>query len=134
MPIAPDPLFGIQAQALSVFSRRAEVLAGNLANADTPHYLARDVDFRAVLARVGSPDAALPMATSTAGHIASTHAAGGAGALAYRVPSQPALDGNTVDTQIEQAAYAENGVRYQASLTFLNAQVRMLRMAISGAG
>lgn len=132
MPVAPDPLFGIQAPALSVFSRRAEVLAGNLANADTPHYLARDLDFRAELARAGSVEAALPMTTTAAGHIAAVRGGDVGGALAYRVPSQPALDGNTVDAQIEQAAYAENSVRYQASLSFLNAQVRMLRMAISG--
>jgi len=134
MAITPDPLFGIQAQALSLFSQRAQVLASNIANADTPRYLARDLDFHAVMARETSSDAPLNLAATQSGHIAAGNAGGDANmALRYRVPSQPAMDGNTVDTQIEQAAYAENSVRYQASLTFINGQVRMLRMAITGA-
>lgn len=134
MAITPDPLFGIQAQALSVFSQRAQVLASNIANADTPRYLARDVDFHALMARETSADAPLALTSTQSGHMGSGQ--GGADAdmaLRYRVPSQPSMDGNTVDTQIEQAAYAENSVRYQASLTFINGQVRMLRMAITGA-
>lgn len=134
MAISPDPLFGIQAQALSVFSQRAQVLASNIANADTPRYLARDIDFHALLARETSAEAALNLATTQSGHIDAGQLGSDANAaLRYRVPAQPAMDGNTVDTQIEQAAYAENSVRYQASLTFINGQVRMLRMAISGA-
>ncbi|PKM07694.1 MAG: flagellar basal body rod protein FlgB [Gammaproteobacteria bacterium HGW-Gammaproteobacteria-4] len=134
MAITPDPLFGIQAQALSLFSQRAQVLASNIANADTPRYLARDLDFHAVMARETGSDAPLNLAATQSGHIAAGNAGGDASmALRYRVPSQPAMDGNTVDTQIEQAAYAENSVRYQASLTFINGQVRMLRMAITGA-
>jgi len=127
-------LFGIQAQALSVFSQRAQVLASNIANADTPRYLARDVDFHALMARATSTAAPLDIAATQAGHIDVGQLASDANmALRYRVPAQPAMDGNTVDTQIEQAAYAENSVRYQASLTFINGQVRMLRMAITGA-
>ncbi|MDX2299754.1 MAG: flagellar basal body rod protein FlgB [Xanthomonadaceae bacterium] len=133
MAITPDPLFGIHPQSLSVWAQRAEVIAGNLANADTPHYQARDIDFRQVLARAGSPDAALPLNTTAGNHLQAAGPDGADAALRYRVPTQPAMDGNTVDAQVEQAAYAENSVRYQASLTFLNGQVRMLRMAITGA-
>lgn len=134
MAITPDPLFGIQPQALSLWQRRAEVIAANLANADTPHYPAREIDFRQTLAAAAAPDAPLALARTAEGHLVGKGPADGLAALRYRVPQQPALDGNTVDTDIELAAFAENGIRYQASLTFLDAQVRMLRMAITGAG
>jgi len=125
----PTDLFGIHTQALALWQRRAEVLSANLANADTPKYQARDIDFRAAL---GAADGgSLPLAAPTQGQIDSTSASS-AQALKYRVPMQPSLDGNTVDAETEQAAFAENSVRYQASLTFINAQIRQLRTAITG--
>jgi flagellar basal-body rod protein FlgB len=129
-----DPLFGIQARALDVWQRRAEAIAGNLANADTPDYKARDVDFRTVLAEAGGGDGNLQLATPSAGQINGAGAANGDIPLAWRTPMQPSMDGNTVDTQVEQAAYAANTVHYQASLTFITAQIRMLRTAITGGG
>lgn len=129
MSLSSD-LFGIHPQALSLWQRRAEVLSANLANADTPNYQARDVDFRAALGAAGTN--ALPLAATATGHLGNA-AASGADALKYRVPMQPALDGNTVDAETEQAAFAENSVRYQASLSFITAQIRMLRTAITGA-
>lgn len=130
MNVTPDNLFGIHGQALDLWQRRTEVLANNLANADTPGYLARDVDFRKVLADASGGAGDLPLRTTTAGQIASTTLA--PGGLAYRTPSQPSMDGNTVDAQAEQAAFAANGVHYQASLSFITAQIRMMRMAITG--
>lgn len=130
MGLTPDNLFGMHSQALDLWQRRTEVLANNLANADTPGYLARDIDFRKVLADASGGQGNLPLATSTAGQIGSTSTA--ANGLAYRVPTQPSMDGNTVDAQTEQAAFAANGVHYQASLSFITAQIRMLRMAING--
>lgn len=125
----PNDLFGIHTQALALWQRRAEVLSANLANADTPNYRARDIDFRAAL---GAADTGtLPLAAPTSGQIDSS-SANSAQALKYRVPMQPSLDGNTVDAETEQAAFAENSVRYQASLTFINAQIRQLRTAITG--
>jgi flagellar basal-body rod protein FlgB len=128
-PSTPN-LFGIHTQALDLWQRRTEVLANNLANADTPGYLARDVDFRKVLATASGAANGVALETDAPGQI------GGAGrsaeALAYRVPTQPSMDGNTVDAQVEQAAFAANGVHYQASLSFITAQIRMLRMAING--
>ncbi|WNL47242.1 flagellar basal body rod protein FlgB [Dyella sp. BiH032] len=124
-----DKLFGMHAQALGLWQRRAEVIAGNLANADTPDYLARDVDFRKALAEAGG-DGKLPMAATAAGHIDPAVQANDT--LAYRVPLQPTMDGNTVDTQVEQANFAANSVHYQASLSFITAQIRMLRTAITG--
>ena len=126
----PTDLFGIHTQALALWQRRAEVLSTNLANADTPNYQARDIDFRAAL---GAADAggSLPLAAPTQGQIDAS-SGNSAQALKYRVPMQPSLDGNTVDAETEQAAFAENSVRYQASLTFINAQIRQLRTAITG--
>ncbi|MGB3748671.1 MAG: flagellar basal body rod protein FlgB [Rhodanobacter sp.] len=128
-PSTPN-LFGIHTRALDLWQRRTEVLANNLANADTPGYLARDVDFRKALATASGAGNGVALETDALGQI------GGAGrsaeALAWRVPTQPSMDGNTVDAQVEQAAFAANGVHYQASLSFITAQIRMLRMAING--
>ena len=129
MTLTPDNLFGIHTQALGLWQRRAEVLANNLANADTPGYLARDVDFRKALAAASGSSDNLPLQASTPGQIGTASQA--ADGLAYRVPTQPSMDGNTVDEQTEQAAFAANGVHYQASLSFITAQIRMLRTAIT---
>jgi flagellar basal-body rod protein FlgB len=136
-----DNFLGVHAQALAIESRRTQLLASNLANADTPNFKARDIDFRAALA-AASPQAAggasastpLPMARASGGASLSGSAAGGAQDpnLLYRTPLAPALDGNTVDPQLEQAAFAENAVRYQATLTLLNGKLRSLMTAITG--
>lgn len=127
-----DNLFGIHTKALDVWQRRSEVLANNLANTDTPGFKARDVDFAKVLAAAGggTDGGQLALTAPSAGQIGSTSQS--ANALAYRVPTQPSMDGNTVDEQVEQAAFAANGVHYQASLSFITAQIRMLRTAITG--
>ncbi len=124
-------LFGIHAQALNVWQRRAEVLANNLANADTPGFKARDVDFRKVLSATDT-GGALPLEAPAPGQIG--HADGDPQPipLAWRVPLQPSMDGNTVDANVAKSAYAANAVHYQASLTFINAQIQMLRLAITG--
>jgi len=125
-----DNLLGMHTGALALWQKRTEVLASNLANADTPGYLARDVDFRKALAAASGNDGNLAMNTPTAGQINTATQA--ADTLAYRVPTQPSMDGNTVDAQVEQAAFAANGVHYQASLAFITAQIRMMRTAITG--
>lgn len=128
-----DPLFGVHAAALSLGRQRMDVLASNLANADTPHFLARDIDFeRALAAQTAVADAGR-LATSDAGHLA-TGAGAGSAETVWRVPMQAARDGNTVDAQIEQAAFADAALRYQASLNFLDGRVRSLLTAITGQG
>ncbi len=123
-------LFGTHANALRVLSRRNEVLAANIVNADTPNYKARDVDFRAALgrARVGTVD----MARTDDRHIVSGGMTG-ADHVKYRLPMQPSQDGNTVEAEVEQASFAENAVRYQFSLMRISGRVRSLKNAISGA-
>lgn len=125
-----DKALGIHAQALTVRAYRTELLANNIANADTPNYKAVDIDFKTALANAGSGN--LPMATSTSKHIQTTSGNSARYELLYRVPLQPALDGNTVDTQVEQAEFARNAVQHQASLTFLNGRLNGLLTAIKG--
>ena len=125
-----DNLFGIHSQALALWQRRSEVLAGNLANADTPGYQARDLDFRTALMQASGRSDGLALDTPTAGQIEPSAQA--ADQLMWRNPTQPSMDGNTVDEQVEQANFAANGVHYQASLAFITAQIRMLRTAITG--
>lgn len=135
MPLSLDAYLGVQQDALKVQSKRMEVLAKNLANVDTPNYKAQDIDFKTALAQAGSPGAALPLATTTSNQIGNSATSGDidtSGALKYRVPLAPSLDGNTVDAQMEQAAFADNTVRYQATLTFLTGSLKDLMTAITG--
>jgi len=134
-----DPLFGIHADALALQRQRMDVLASNIANADTPNYLARDIDFGQVLSnRLEQARTEQAMVPTDPNHMAETdsrHITVGQGdesGLMYRTPLQPAADGNTVDTQIEQAAYADAAMHYQASLSFMNGRVRSMLTAISG--
>jgi flagellar basal-body rod protein FlgB len=125
-----ENIFGIHEQALLLHGQRVSVLATNLANADTPNYKARDIDFSEVLARTG--DAPLPLQTTQAAHISFNDSELPAGELKYRNPYQASLDGNTVEMPVEQAAFSENNVRYQASLMFINQKIAALQLAIAG--
>ena len=112
-----DELFGIHGTALSLRSQRLSLLASNIANAATPGYRARDIDFsRAMeLAQRGS-------STSQAAE----------GAVAYRVPIAPSADGNTVELSTEQTLFAENAVQYRATLAFLEGRISTIRRALKG--
>jgi flagellar basal-body rod protein FlgB len=136
MPTSLDQYVGVHAAALDVRARRTELIANNLANADTPGYKARDLDFRDAMARVAGDKTTggVHLTTTQTGHIGGAAQADAATGpdLKYRTPLAPALDGNTVDAQLEQAAFAENAVRYQATITFLNNKFRGLLTAIMG--
>lgn len=121
---------GIHSAAMTLRAKRAELLAGNLANADTPGYKARDINFQAVLAGEVSNKNNLTMAATRQGHISGK--SGEDSQLLYRNPSQPAIDGNTVDTQIEQSLYAKNNLDYTASFEFLSRKFKGLKGAIRG--
>ncbi len=125
-----ENVFGIHEQALLLHGQRIGVLATNLANADTPNYKARDIDFSEVLAH--PEEAALPMTVTQAAHINVQDAVLPAGELKYRNPYQASLDGNTVEMPVEQAAFSENNVRYQASLGFINSRIAEIQLAIAG--
>jgi len=136
MPINLDSYLGVHADALKIRGQRTELLARNLANADTPGYQARDLDFRAALAAAGGaggPDAPVALRATNVNHLGTSGATSESTAnLKYRVPLAPSLDGNTVDAHLEQAAFAENTVSYQATLSFLSAKFRGLLTAITG--
>ena len=117
-------------QALKFRAHRNEVLSSNIANADTPNYKARDFDFASVLK--GASGDGIRLQQTSARHMQPADSMTAGGKLLYRVPSQPTLDGNTVETDVEQAAFAENAVQYRASLAFLDGQIRGLRYAIKG--
>ncbi len=126
-----DKAFGIHDQALAVRAERTRVLAANLANADTPNYLARDVDFRAALGQVEDRLNGVGVRVTNGRHLAGADA-GVVTTAQYRVPEQPSMDGNTVDVHAEKARFLDNALRYQASLQFLNSRIRGLRAAIGG--
>jgi flagellar basal-body rod protein FlgB len=128
MPNSIDHVFGVHAQALQLRARRGELIASNLANADTPNYKARDLDFRHAL---DNAQTTMTMQSTHASHISHTNA-GGAASTLYRVPNQSSLDGNTVDTQLEKTRFSENAVRYQTTLRFLNGKISGLMKAIKG--
>ncbi|MEM7253503.1 MAG: flagellar basal body protein [Pseudomonadota bacterium] len=111
MGVFADAL-SVPTQALALRAERAQLIASNLANADTPNYQARDIDFRALMMneRRAVTDADRK----------------------YRVPLQPSLDGNTVESHVEQMAYTENAIRYQGTVAMMNARIRGMLTAITG--
>ncbi|MGD8908726.1 MAG: flagellar basal body rod protein FlgB [Chromatiales bacterium] len=125
-----DDVFGIHEQALQLRSQRAEVLAANLANADTPGYKARDFDFKAMLA--GEVETGSRMRTTHQGHIQTEQGLVPPAQLLYRTPMQPSLDGNTVDTEQEHTAFSANAIEYQATLSFINSKISGIRKALRG--
>lgn len=143
MALDLDSYLGVHAAALKLHERRTQLLATNLANADTPGYKAQDLDFRSAL-NAATATSATPGQLTTARTGAPTvdsialagDGIGGAGTteafLKYRTPLAPSLDGNTVDAQLEQSAFAENSVRYQATLSILSSRFRSLMTAITG--
>jgi len=130
MPISFDSALGIHEKAIGIWSRRAEMLASNIANTDTPGYKAKDIDFKAALASLQSQSAD-SLTRSSPKHI-QTSVAGSQAELLYRVPNQASVDGNTVDPQVEKAAFAENALRYQASLQFISGKFKGMLAAIKG--
>lgn len=128
MAISFEHALGVHAQALAIRSRRAEILAANLANADTPNYQARDLDFATTLAQLQGEQPAL-----RATHAVHLPGRGhGPGDLLYRMPTQMAIDGNTVEAEQEKAAFSDNALRYQASLRLLGNRIQGLMRALRG--
>lgn len=114
-----DALFGISGTALQIRSQRLAMLASNIANASTPGYKARDIDFtKALDDATGSNAASVTDATS--------------GAMGYRVPVEASLDGNTVELPVEQTQFASNAVAYRTTLSFLQARVGTVLQALKG--
>ncbi len=122
-----------QAEALVLRSERQRLIASNIANADTPGYVAREMDFAAALRQAtGQAATAGAMAATATGHLQSASGASGQAPLRYALPSQTNLDRNTVDMDRERASFADNSVKYEATLRFINGSVRTMLDAIRG--
>jgi flagellar basal-body rod protein FlgB len=103
-----------------------EVIASNIANVDTPHYKARDIDFKSVL-----NDAQQTLSTTQVGHMKSS-AVGEQSNLVYSIPFNTSLDGNTVELSVEQAKYGKAAAQYQATLRFIEGDISGIRKALRG--
>ncbi|WP_299514694.1 flagellar basal body rod protein FlgB [uncultured Limnohabitans sp.] len=120
---------GVHEQALQVKSRRLEVLAQNIANADTPHYKARDIDFKAVMSEAQQQETS--MTATSSGHFGMGQGLDADG-MRFRTPFNTAFDGNTVEMSVEQAQYGKAAADYQATLNFLESRVSGIRKALRG--
>ena len=128
MSIGLESVFSLHDQVLQVQSRRMELIASNLANTDTPNYKARDIDFREALSQAGN-SAGSNMVLTDEEHITKSGVIDGASSE-YRIPLQPSMDGNTVDSNMEKTAMAEASMRYESTLTFLSRKIEGLRSAM----
>jgi len=131
-----DDAFRFQELVLNLRTKRQDLLASNIANADTPNYKARDIDFQKSLeaALAGKADAATgaKLAQTAPGHQAGAAGLGQDPQVLYRQPSQPSIDGNTVELDAERARFTENAVHIEANLVFLSSRIKQLLSAIQG--
>lgn len=128
-----DDAFSFQQQALGLRAQRQQVLASNIANADTPNYKARDFDFSVALkdAMAGRSGGNLPLASTSGRHLQGSGDSGPA-RLMYRKETQSSVDGNTVNMDVERAQFAENAIQYEAGITFISSKIKNLLAAIQG--
>ncbi|MBN1086759.1 flagellar basal body rod protein FlgB [Erwinia aphidicola] len=130
-----DDAFRFQQEALSLLSRRQEVLASNIANADTPGYMARDIDFsqklQNSLANQSMAKSPVSLSLTSNRHIEGQGKVFDDASLLYRIPDQPSADGNTVDMDRERISFADNSVKYQSSLTFLGADIKKMMSVLA---
>ena len=131
MAISFDAALGFHEKALLLRESRAQILANNLANAETPGFKARDIAFAAML-RNATGNQGVKLIRTRSKHLGRPGSAGASPELKYRVPTQPSIDGNSVDDQIEVVEFAKNTLDFQASLTFLQSGLRNLKTAIRG--
>ncbi|WP_017429071.1 flagellar basal body rod protein FlgB [Vreelandella jeotgali] len=134
-----ESAFDFPQQALSLRKARHDVLAANIANADTPGYKARDIDFASELKKAGEStdvshsEGGLALERTSGRHIAGQGPEWGGAQqanLLYRIPDQPSLDGNTVDMDRERTAFADNAVNYRAGLSMINSRIQGLQKAM----
>lgn len=134
MSISFHNALGVYESALNLRADRASVLSTNLANADTPGFKARDIDFQSELNKqMGvDPGSQLAMKASREGHVGFANGAQLPSEKLYRVPLQPSIDGNTVEEQVEHAEFMKNSLEFQAAFTMLNSRFKGLTKAIRG--
>jgi flagellar basal-body rod protein FlgB len=131
MPINFERAFSIHDDAMIMRGKRASILASNIANADTPNYKARDIDFNSMLKQANNQQTkSLSMVSTHGEHINLNSGSLSSTSLKYRNPLHASLDGNTVDSHVEQSKFSENAIQYQTSFTFLNSRVKGLIKAL----
>ncbi|KEA52659.1 MULTISPECIES: flagellar basal body rod protein FlgB [Mangrovibacter] len=125
-------------EALNLRAQRQEVLAGNIANADTPGYQARDIDFSSELKKVmdrgRAAEGGLSLTLTSSRHIAAETSSSPSMDLMYRIPDQPAADGNTVDMNRERTAFADNSLKYQMDITAITGQIKSMMSVLQQQG
>ena len=128
-----DALLAFNTQALNVRAYRGQLLASNIANADTPGYQARDINFAQALNQaMENPQTGAALAVSSPRHVQPQGGAPVAAPLLYRTVSQPSVDGNTVDLDVERAQFADNAVHFEANLMAVNGQIKTMMAALQG--
>jgi len=138
-----DRMMQFNEAALSLRGQRQQVLASNIANADTPNYKARDIDFSKALqgalqrsGGTGAPAGASALTTTATNHLSAKGVSGSANALSaplmYRMPQQGSIDGNTVEMDTERNQFADNAIRYEVNLNMISGQIKGLLSAIQG--
>jgi flagellar basal-body rod protein FlgB len=130
-----DNLLDFHATVLRLRADRQQLLASNIANADTPNYKARDIEFSSALkgALTRSGRAPGELAKTSAVHLSGVSKAGSVStSTLYRTEQQGSVDGNTVDMDVERNQFTDNAIRYDASLTMINAQIKSLLAALQG--
>jgi len=130
MAISFDKLVGIHDDALYIRSKRTEILASNIANSDTPNYKAQDIDFKQALANAQMGKSSFELSTTNKKHIEGSGFSID-GDIKYRNISQPSVDGNTVDTHVEKAAFAQNSLEYTATLKFLSGKFTSMKKVLT---
>lgn len=129
-----DEALRFQQTALSLRASRQELLASNIANADTPNYKAKDVNFASALqSALAGTTVTLPIVPTSPMHLQGNAGQTIFGAeVMYRKPIQPSADGNTVDMDVERAQFADNALRYESSVKFVSEQLKGIMIAIQG--
>lgn len=126
-----DKTLNFHQQALGLRATRQELLASNIANSDTPNFKAKDIDFSSVLReKLSATSPATVLRTTSPTHISNGKENGISNSILYRVPMQPSVDGNTVDMDSERTRFADNSIKYDASISFISMQFRNLMTAI----
>lgn len=133
MAINFERAFSIHDDALIMRGKRASILASNIANADTPNFKARDIDFQSMLKQADNQQTKnLNMVSTHRQHIELNSGSLSNASLKYRNPLHASLDGNTVDSHVEQAKFSENALQYQTSFTFLNSSINSIMKTLKG--
>ena len=131
MAIGINSAFGVHEQAMHLQARRAQLLAQNLANSDTPGYKAKDIDFKDALKSMSNGNLGTPLKSTQTGHIQPKGSFMGAEEM-YRQPTQSSLDGNTVEPHVEMGQFTENSMRYLMTLKIMSGKINGMLSAIRG--